>query len=68
MKYEIFIYVNSDYHYKGEINLEGIQEIEKVLQDKSIEYIKFGPDNNDRTVFISKANINLIKINKIGDE
>lgn len=50
------------------MNQEGIQGIEKALQDKSIGYIKIGPDKNDKTVYISKANINIIKIDKIGDE
>ena len=68
MKYKISIYVNSCYHYEGEIGQDGFEGIKNVLQDKSLEYIEIGPDNNDRTVIISKANINMIKIERIEDK
>lgn len=68
MKYRMIIYVNSNNYYEGEINKEVIYKIEEALQDKRKDYIEFGPDNNDRTVYISKANINIIKIDKIGDK
>lgn len=68
MEYKISIYVNSSYNYEGEIGQDGLEGIKRALQDKSFEYIEIGPDNNDRTVIISKANINFIKIDKIREE
>ena len=67
MEYKISIYGNSSY-YEGEMSQDGFEKIKKALQDKSLEYIELGPDNNDRTVIISKANINMIKIERIKDE
>ena len=68
MEYKISIYGNSSNYYEGEMGQDGFEKIKKVLQVKSIEYIEIGPDNNDRTVIISKANINMIKIERIKDE
>ena len=68
MEYKIFIYGNSSYYYEGEFGQEGIQGIKQALQDESLEYIEIGPDNNNKTVIISKANINMIKIERIEDK
>lgn len=68
MEYKISIYGNSSYYYEGEMSQDGFEKIKKALQDKSLEYIEIGPDNNDRTVIISKVNINMIKIERIEDK